>query len=212
MRIAELSAQSGTSIPTIKYYLREGLLPPGAATGRNQADYGEEHVRRLRLVRALIDVGGVPVATVREVLAAVDEPDLPSHKLLGVAHCLVPASTRRDPDDPAWRAARAEVDAIVAERGWWVHEEAPARDAAADAIAALRALGQDDLLANLPVWTDAAERVAAAEVTTVIARGGPADMVEAVVTGTVLGEAVLNALRRLAQEATSARLLGATPD
>ena len=35
MRIAELSTRSGTSIPTIKYYLREGLLPAGTATGRN---------------------------------------------------------------------------------------------------------------------------------------------------------------------------------
>ena len=44
MRIAELSSRSGTSIPTIKYYLREGLLPAGEATGRNQADYGDDPV------------------------------------------------------------------------------------------------------------------------------------------------------------------------
>jgi DNA-binding transcriptional MerR regulator len=209
VRIGELSARSGTSIPTIKYYLREGLLPPGVATGRNQADYDEDHVRRLRLVRALIDVGGMAVAVVREVLTAVDKRDIPAHDLLGVAHCMVPAPSRRDHDDPGWRAARAEVDALVAERGWHVPEDAPARDAAADAIAALRALGQDDLIAELPIWTDAAEQVAIAEVAAVIARDDPAAMVEGVVTGTVLGEALLNALRRLAQEAASARLLNA---
>jgi DNA-binding transcriptional MerR regulator len=208
VRIAELSNRSGTSIPTIKYYLREGLLPAGTSTGRNQADYGDEHIRRLRLVRALIDVGGLPVAVVREVLVALDTPDLPPHELLGVAHCLVVPTSRRDSDNPHWREARAEVDAIVAERGWRVHRDAPARDAAADAIAALRTLGQEDLLANLPVWIEAAERVAQAEVATVVARKDPTSMVEGVVTGTVLGEAIFNALRRLAQEATSARLLG----
>ena len=86
MRIAELSRRSGTSIPTIKYYLREGLLPAGTATGRNQAEYGEAHRHRLRLIRALIDVGGLSVAAARDVLAAVDAPDLPSHFLLGAAH------------------------------------------------------------------------------------------------------------------------------
>ncbi|GMA88788.1 hypothetical protein GCM10025868_40380 [Angustibacter aerolatus] len=45
-------------VATVKYYLREGLLPPGTPTSRTQAQYDEEHVRRLRLVRALLDVGG----------------------------------------------------------------------------------------------------------------------------------------------------------
>lgn len=31
MRLAELSELSGVSIPTIKYYLREQLLPPDGA-------------------------------------------------------------------------------------------------------------------------------------------------------------------------------------
>ena len=40
--MAELSrTQRRRRIATIKYYLREGLLPPGTATGRNQADYPE---------------------------------------------------------------------------------------------------------------------------------------------------------------------------
>ncbi|MFC7478903.1 MerR family transcriptional regulator [Luedemannella flava] len=86
MRIAELSRRSATSIPSIKYYLREGLIPGGRTTGRNQADYDEAHVRRLRLIRALVDVGGLSIAAVRDVLAAVDNPDLPGHDLLGIAH------------------------------------------------------------------------------------------------------------------------------
>ena len=73
MRIAELSRRSGVPVPTIKYYLREGLLPGGTPTGRNQADYDERHLHRLRLVRALVDVGQVSIAGAREVLGAVDD-------------------------------------------------------------------------------------------------------------------------------------------
>ncbi len=36
MRISELSRRSGVSIPTIKYYLRDGLLPPAAPRPRTR--------------------------------------------------------------------------------------------------------------------------------------------------------------------------------
>ena len=207
MRIAELSSRSGTSIPSIKFYLREGLLPAGEATGRNQAEYTDAHVHRLRLIRALIDVGGVPVAAARDVLAAVDTPDLPGHYLLGAASYSLTRATRRDPEDPVWQAARAEIESLIRTRGWLVEQDAPFLDQAADAVAAFRALGQDDMLAMLPAYLDVAERIAVQEVDLVISRGEPARMVEGVITGTVLGEAMFNALRRLAQQDASARRL-----
>jgi len=207
VRIAELSSRSGTSIPSIKFYLREGLLPAGAPTGRNQAEYAEAHVKRLRLIRALIDVGGLSVAAARDVLAAVDSADVPDFDLLGVAHHALERPPRRDRDDPLWQAARDEVLALVRRRGWAIEDEAPNLDRAADAVAALRALDQEDLLGCLPTYLDAAERIAAEEVAAVVARGEPVRMVEGVVTGTILGEALLNAVRRLAQQNAAARLL-----
>ncbi|MFC9487519.1 MerR family transcriptional regulator, partial [Streptomyces hydrogenans] len=83
MRIGELSRRTGVSVPTIKFYVREGLLPAGRLTSPNQAAYDETHVRRLRLIRALMDVGGLSVAAVREVITAVDDPERPVHALLG---------------------------------------------------------------------------------------------------------------------------------
>jgi DNA-binding transcriptional MerR regulator len=207
VRIAELSTRSGTSIPSIKYYLREGLLPAGTPTGRNQADYADAHVRRLRLIRALIDVGGLSIAAARDVLAAVDNTDLPDFFLLGVAHHALDRSAGRDRHDPVWTAARTEVFQRLRERGWLVEDDSPNLDRAADAVAAMRELGQDDLLDCLPVYIEASEHMAVTEVDTVIARGEPAGMVEGVVTGTILGEALLNAIRRLAQQDAAARRL-----
>lgn len=209
MRIGDLSRRSQVSVPTIKYYLREGLLSPGEATAANQAVYSDAHLQRLRLIRALIDVGRLTVAAAREVLAAVDTPGLPPHHLLGVAHHAVSRPVRPDPDDPAWRAARDEVAALIRRRDWHVSDESPALDQAAEAIRTLRALGQDDVLDEcLEVYAEAADLVAAREVRAVVSRQDPARMVEGVVTGTVLGEALLDALRLLAQESESGRLLG----
>ena len=62
MRISELAEVSGVPLATVKYYLREGLLPPGRSVTARLSEYDDEHLRRLRLLRALREVGGVPVS------------------------------------------------------------------------------------------------------------------------------------------------------
>lgn len=207
MRIAELSRRGGVPVPTAKYYLREGLLPPGEATARNQADYGEEHLRRLRLVRALLEVGGLSLSEVRAVLAAVDDEETSTHDALGrVHHALGPADPGRPPDDVA--RARAEVDAFLVDRTWRVSPEAPARRALADALVALRRLGHDADVAVFTPYADLAAALAEREIGGLHQVGQQAstraDLVESVVVGTVVFEAALVALRRLAQEHFSA--------
>src|SRR5215218_9481436 len=90
MRISELSRVSGVPVATIKYYLREGLLPAGVPTSATSADYDERHVDRLSLIRALVDVGRLPIARVREVVTALDQPPTSWHDLLGAAHGALP--------------------------------------------------------------------------------------------------------------------------
>ncbi|HEX2773892.1 MAG TPA: MerR family transcriptional regulator [Micromonosporaceae bacterium] len=211
MRIGELSARSQVSVATIKYYLREGLLPAGTATAANQATYTEAHLERLRLIRALIEVGGLSVAQARGVLDAVDSPDVPPHSMLGAAHHAVTRTPRRDTANPAWQGARAEVEELVRRRGWQVDPGSPGIDQAADAVRAMRALGQDDLLDSMDTYASAAETVAAKELDLVVARRDPVRMVEGVVTGTVLGEVLLTALRLLAQQDASKRRLAGPP-
>jgi DNA-binding transcriptional MerR regulator len=59
VRISELAESTGVALPTLKYYLREGLLMPGTPTSRTRAVYDGTHVERVRLVRALIETGGM---------------------------------------------------------------------------------------------------------------------------------------------------------
>ena len=94
MRISELSARTGVTVATIKYYLREGLLPEGARSSPTQATYERAHVERLRVIRALIE-SGVSIAESRKVLAALDHPPASAHDLLGAAHAAVASARRR---------------------------------------------------------------------------------------------------------------------
>lgn len=207
MRISDLSQATGVPVPTVKYYLREGLLPPGELTSPNQARYGRQHVHRLRLVRALIEVGGLSVARTKEVLAAADDETMPLFDLTRVAHRAVTARPAHD-GDPGWRAARSEVARWITGLGWHVRGDSPGLDQLADVLHALRRLGQDcDAASAFDPYARLAQPLAESEVATVPAE--PRDeAVLSVVVGTVLYESALTALRRLAQEDASWRRFG----
>lgn len=208
MRIAELSSRSGVAVPTIKYYLRERLLPPGELTSPNQASYGEQHLRRLRLIRALVDLGQVPIAQVREVLAAVDAETMPLHDRVGAVHRAVTPRPQLTASDAERAVAAAEVAALVESRGWAVDPDAPALATLVETIAVFRSLGQDHLVVPLDQYAAAVERFTELEVAAAASRHDPDQLAESVVIGTVLGQTLIAALRLLAQENASARLLG----
>lgn len=75
MKLAELADKSGVRGTTIHHYLREGLLPEPRKTAPNAAQYGEEHLNRLQLVRWLqTDAGGrLPIARIKRVLQLVEQ-------------------------------------------------------------------------------------------------------------------------------------------
>lgn len=210
MRISELSLATGVPVATIKFYMRECLLPAGDPVTSTLADYGHAHVQRLRLVRALIDVGGLSVAATAEVVRALDKQGVAMHDVLGAAHHAlsrpVPRETNLTGNELA--EARHTVDTLIAARGWAVNPSAPARQRLARAIATLRRL---DLAADpdtLGHYADAADGLAAYEVATVPEAPREAAALH-VVLGTVLYEPVLTALRLLAHEAASARRFAA---
>ncbi|MEK2473326.1 MerR family transcriptional regulator [Streptomyces noursei] len=203
MRIGELGRETGVAVPTIKFYVREGLLPAGRLTSPNQASYDESHVRRLRLIRGLIDVGGLSVAAVREVLAAVDAPGGAVHKVLGAAHdAITPVPPGRPEGLPQ---ARRTVAELIRRRGWLAEEGHPAAEAMAVALAAFQDLGQGAFVEVLDDYADACEQIADADLAYVGRHADVEELVESVVVGTVLGDAVLTALRRLAHVDRSAR-------
>jgi DNA-binding transcriptional MerR regulator len=199
--MAELSGRTGVPVPTIKFYLREGLLPPGERTSPNQAQYGEEHARRLKLIRALVDVGGLSIVASRAVLGHLDSVGVGTLEQLGkVQYSLTQRREREQEDDDAWRAAEDQVERLVERRDWTIRGDNPARASLTEVIATLRRLGQHDVLDLLDRYADAAEGLAAAEVAAVWERPSIEDRAEGVVTFAVLADALLAALRRLAQE------------
>ncbi|MDQ1048844.1 MerR family transcriptional regulator [Streptomyces sp. V4I2] len=212
MRLAELSERSGVSTATIKYYLREGLLTPGRQINATTAEYDEEHLRRLRLVRAMIQVGRVPVATVREVLRHVDDDSLGRTIRLGAALWALPQVPEPDEEDEHIRAAHREVDQLLETLGWSNARAlvtiSPAYRSLVVAIATFRRLGYDwDPELNL-AYARLMHQAAVLDLDFVETHPSEAEKVETAVAGAIFVEPMLQALHRLAQEEESARRYG----
>jgi len=202
MRMSELSERSGVAIPTIKFYLREQLLAAGERTSPNQASYSEEHVARLRLVRALLDVGGLTVASAKDVLRAIDDTAMPLDWAFGVAQHALPGVVP-DVDEAELEFGTRAVDDVLAANGWEVTSDNPGRATAARVLSAYEKLGETSLVTVLPEYLRAAEIVAEADLSVVETVSSRAEMVQTVVVGTVLGDALFAGLRRIAQERAS---------
>ncbi|HJN93567.1 MAG TPA: MerR family transcriptional regulator [Dehalococcoidia bacterium] len=229
MKVSELAGRAGISIATIKYYIREGLLPAGELSAPNQASYGDRHLERLQLIRALREVGGLGVDATRHVLQALDVPGPSSHSILGdVMDAMALASPEDDlesertaVDREAFRVAVADVSQLIADAHWEISADAGARRELAAVLATVRRIWIPDFLVQgLVPYVETANRLVDFE-RAVVEQGDPrvgiegVDMerpddeaVRSMVLGTVLFERAIVALRRMAHEDRSHRGAG----
>ncbi|WP_203137439.1 MerR family transcriptional regulator [Microbacterium sp. JZ31] len=196
MRISELARAADIPVATVKYYLREGLLPPGRLTAATQAQYDDAHLRRLRLVRALLGPARLSIAQVRAVLATMDAPEPDVFATLGRAqHATASAA---EPADPA------DALALIARAGWRAEPDGPEVAGVAQALAALDAAGFEIGAENLEAYLEGIHRIAAAEIAN-LPDGSAEEAVRYAVLGTVLVEPLLLALRRVAHQDAARR-------
>ncbi|MFF8716033.1 MerR family transcriptional regulator [Streptomyces sp. NPDC015184] len=212
MRLSELSEKSGVKPATIKYYLREGLLRPGHRISATQAEYDENHLRRLRLVRALIQVGRLPVATVREVLSHVEDESLGRTIRLGAALWALPHGPEPDEEAPETAAAREVVERLLERLDWATAQEigslSPTHRSLVSSVATLIRLGYPCDVEYLAEQARLMRQVAVQNLDMMETYPTEEEQVEAAVASAVLYEPLLMSLHRMAQEEESVRRYG----
>ncbi|MER5498283.1 MerR family transcriptional regulator [Streptomyces sp. NPDC002561] len=212
MRLSELSEKSGVKPATIKYYLREGLLRPGHRVSATQAEYDGNHLRRLRLVRALIQVGRLPVATVREVLSHVEDESLGRTIRLGAALWALPHGPEPDEEAPETAAAREVVERLLERLDWATAQEigslSPTHRSLVSSVATLIRLGHPCDVEYLAEQARLMHQVAVQNLDMMETYPTEEEQVEAAVASAVLYEPLLMSLHRMAQEEESVRRYG----
>lgn len=73
MKIGELAAATATSIESIRFYEREGLIPAPNRTASNYRSYEDEHVQRLAFIRRCRSLD-MALDEVRQLLRFKDTP------------------------------------------------------------------------------------------------------------------------------------------
>jgi len=192
MRISELSRQSGLPVGTLKYYLRTGLLQSGHAISATQAEYDDQHLERLRLIRALQDVGHLSHAEIQRVLEAMALPPSDESQALRTVH---ETTARGEGDDLDVGAAQA----VVADLGWRVNPGSPHLVTLARALSALEDIGQPPSEDRLRLYAEAASGLSRDDVRRLL-QTEPGDRVLAATSTSVIWEALLASLRRLSAE------------
>jgi DNA-binding transcriptional MerR regulator len=194
LRISDLSRLSGVPVPTIKFYLRERLLKPGQPTARNQAVYQDDHLRRIRLIRALTSIGGLDLSSLRELLSMVDDGKHGRDDVLrAVNRALTPQSDRAAEGGHPSHAE--EVGEFVASLPWRPAPDSPAVDSLVQVVTALRELGCEADLTVFEPLVRLSGQVAKIENELVVS-----DDPGAAVACTVLFDVLFNVLHRVAHE------------
>lgn len=68
-RISDLARETGVPVGTIKFYIREGMLPPPTLkTGRNMAYYDRSFIERIRCIRELQQKRFLPLDVIKAIL------------------------------------------------------------------------------------------------------------------------------------------------
>jgi DNA-binding transcriptional MerR regulator len=207
MKVSELSRRSQVPLPTIKFYIREGLLPPGARTGKNQAEYSEEHLERLALIRVLRDEAGLSVAAIGRSLKAADSSEDFIEAAIGAIER--PSGPGVDEKSKEYRAARDAMLELARAQGWDVDAKSAAlRDASRALTVITRSF--------FPSASDPAFLEPYAEAVSLIARWeipegwrpgqAPNAALRYAVLGTVLLEPLILAMRRMAHIARTRAL------
>lgn len=198
MLVSELAERGDVPVATVKYYLREGLLPPGDMTGPRRAEYDESHLRRLRILRVLREVGGAPVSALRIIVDAVEDDSRPIHEVVcEISDALSPPL----PVASSGEAAGARVDAAVAAVGW----SGARKDAAARVrLTELVQLVGDGLLTVdaeiLGHYAHLADQLCRAEIDLIDATKDRRGTLEDLVVGEAVFGDMLTLLRRLGHE------------
>lgn len=130
MLLHELAERTGVSAASIKYYRREGLLPPGERITATRQDYGRAHVERLELIQVLREVADAPIARIARLTALLDDPRVPLLEVLAESQTLAlglddPAARERAADGEAAAAEHPSIAPLLAHLGWPDVDSAP---------------------------------------------------------------------------------------
>jgi DNA-binding transcriptional MerR regulator len=192
VQLKELSHASGVSVASIKFYLREDLLKSGNPGTANRAEYTQEHLDRLELIRLLRQVVGLGLDKIKTLTSAVDNPEMDVLNLLGLTQATVLGLPAEAVPDHRWATE-------LMSGGRWLDAPSLARNSLNELFAQMEEFGVAPDATVLSAYAAAVDRVAALDIGHVEEQSTRDQMVRTVAVGTFLYSKLLLRMLALAQ-------------
>lgn len=201
MLLKELSAATGVSAASIKFYLRESLLQRGDEIHPTRAEYSARHIERLELIAGLRKVVGLRLDQIRVLVGLIEDPGISRLELLGRTQAMVlGAATGSVPDHP--------VVAELLEARDWPDSPSDARTLLNQTLSDMEGMGLSISADVVLGYARAADQVAKQDLGTVFDAKSRDQAVLAVAVGVRAYSRLLLSLVALAQASQSIRRLG----
>lgn len=161
MKLRELAEATGVPVPSIKYWIREGILHPGTLRNQTTAVYDERHVERLELIVTLRDEFHLPIARIHELTGLIDDPTVPLVEVMEQCQLIATGLSREGSERALTEGYGAQVSGLVATAGW-PDVSSVARDALATVLRDAERVGvrfdSDDLARHARALIEIATR------------------------------------------------------
>lgn len=132
MKLNQLAATTGVSTATIKFWIREQIVPPGTLRNQTTAVYDESHVHRIRLIRTLRERFDQPIAEIRRLTEMLDDQAVPIVAVMDACHHIASGLGAIDAD--ADDSAQHDTVSDLLHRAGWPDVSSTARSALVDTL------------------------------------------------------------------------------
>jgi DNA-binding transcriptional MerR regulator len=197
VRISELCDRASVPIATVEYYQREHLIDlPSEKHG-----YRPQDVRRLRLVRVLVEVGGLTPREVRTLFKDMSDTGGTPHKTFGlVLRTLEGADAVADADAaPVDDEAVALARRLAERHGWRMDAQAANWAGLVKLLRTLLWLDAANAEGVVEAYASAAERITDAELRVMGLYADEEALIERLVLWTVFGDPLMASLHRISR-------------
>lgn len=201
MKLGELARESGTSTASIKYWIREGVLPPGELRNQTTAVYDRRHVERIALITTLRAEYDAPMDRIRGLTRLIDDPQASLLDVMEACQVLATGMAVAAQRDEAQAALIGELH----DRMGWLRFDSVASSALTRALADSARVGYPYDLDDLLHYARALEPIASADIGSIQPEGTRDAVARNVLVASAAQHRVLVAMNQLAHTAAAVR-------
>ncbi|MFC4138675.1 MULTISPECIES: MerR family transcriptional regulator [unclassified Microbacterium] len=201
MKLSEFARTTGATTATLKFWMREGVLPAGELRNQTTAVYGQRHLDRVALIQTLRAEFDMPIAGIRDLTALIDRTDVVPLDVMEACQVIATGLAVGEAHDEY-----AELIGELHDRVGWIRFDSLAAGVLANALAASARVGYPYRLEVLEQYARMLDPIAEADLGAIHPEGTLDVMARNLLVAAAAQNRVLVAMNQLAHTAAAVRL------